>query len=126
MAVPVAVLAKAGPWLVKQLPKLWPLLLDAKNRERLQATLRDLASNSPTKRLRAQVNLTAVLAERMVDQAVSDVESNQAKEWNRQAKNLSLRLDMPVSGRDAKKAQRRAVQEQLQQLQAQMDQKLGD
>lgn len=118
-------LAKAGPWFVKQLPKLWPLLLDAKNRERLEKIARDLASKSPAKRLKGKVELIATLAERMADQADSESEKKQAQEWSRRARNLALRLDMPVAGREAKRAHRQSVQEQLEQLQSEMDQHLG-
>ncbi len=120
----LAILTKAGPWLVKQLPKLWPLLLEAKNREKLQGVLKDLASNSPARRLRAKVELTATLAERIVEQAEAEDEKQQAHEWTRQARNLAIRLDMPVVGREAKRSHRQSVQQQLEQLQAEMDQYL--
>jgi len=48
----LAVIAKAGPQVAKQLPKLWPLLLESKNRERLGEFFVDLANASPAKRLR--------------------------------------------------------------------------
>lgn len=121
----VTILAKAGPWLIKQTPKLWPLLLDAKNRERLEQAAKDLASKSPTKRLRGKVELTAALADQMIETAVSEAEKEQAQEWARQARNLALRLDMPVIGRDAKKSHRASVEQQLDQLQSQMNQQLG-
>ena len=126
MASPIlALVTKAGPWLIKQLPKLWPLLLEAKNREKLQEIVRDLASNSPFRRLRAKVELTATLAERMVEQADSEDERQRAQAWSRQARNLTIRLDMPVIGRVAKRAHRQSVAQQLEELQADMDQHLA-
>lgn len=126
MAGPLVIIAKVTPFVAKQIPKLWPLLLDARNRGRLEEAAKGLASKSPRKRLRAHIDLTAALAERMVDQAGTDPERAQAREWNRRAQNLVLRLDMPVTGRDAKRAHRTAVQEQLEQLQREMDAHLGN
>lgn len=126
MASPIlGILTKAGPWVFKQLPKLWPLLLEAKNREKLQEILKDLASNSPIRRLRAKVELTATLAEQMVEQADSEDEKQRAREWSRQARNLTIRLDMPVIGREAKRSHRQSVAQQLEALQADMDQHLA-
>lgn len=125
MAGPLMIIAKASPWVLKQVPKLWPLLLEAKNRERIDQAVKDLASKSPSKRLKAQIELTAALADRMVEQASSDAELSQSREWNRRAQNLVLRLDLPVAGREAKREHRRAVQEQLNQLQSEMNQHLG-
>ena len=63
MATPYAPLLKAlrkgGPALIKQLPKLWPLLLESNNHKTVMEFMSDLASQSPTKRLRARVELTA-------------------------------------------------------------------
>jgi hypothetical protein len=124
-ALPVLLLRTAGPWLVKQLPKLWPLLLESHNRERLAGVLKDLASRSPGQRLRAQADLTAALAERMAQQAATPDEAVRAQDWQRRARNLALRLDMPVAGgRDARKAHRASVQQQLEQLQGEMDRHL--
>ena len=114
-------LAKAGPWLVKQLPQLWPLLLDAKNRERLEQSAKDLASRSPAKRLRAKVELTATLADRMAETAASESEKRQAQEWSRRAQNLLLRLEMPVAGREARRTHGKSVQKQLEGLQSEID-----
>jgi hypothetical protein len=121
----LGIVIKATPWIAKQVPKMWPLLLDAKNRERVEQAVKDLASKSPTRRLRGQAELTASLAERMVERASSEEERSQASEWNRRAQNLVLRLDMPAVGRDAKRDHRQAVQTQLQQLQSEMDAHLG-
>ena len=123
-SIVVNLVTKAGPWLVKQLPKLWPLLLESKNRERLAEIAKDLGSRSPAKRLRGQVELTATLAERIADQAESESEREQAQDWSRRARNLAIRLDMPVVGREAKRLHRQSVQKQLEQLQAEMDQHL--
>jgi hypothetical protein len=126
MASPIlALVTKAGPWLIKQLPKLWPLLLETKNREKLQEITKDLASNSPSRRLRAKVELTATLAERMVAEAESEDEKQRAQAWSRQARNLTIRLDMPVIGREAKRSHRQSIAQQLEELQADMNRYLA-
>ena len=118
-------LTKAGPWLIKQLPKLWPMLLDAKNRERVMEAMQNLASRSPGRRLKAKVDLTAVIAERTAQDAVSEAERARAMEWSRRARNLSLRLDMPTADRQLRRSQTRSVEEHLTVLQTEMDEYLS-
>jgi hypothetical protein len=121
----LGVLRKAGPAAVKQLPKLWPLLLEKKNREKLVEAIRDLASQSPAKRLRARVKLTAALADDVAERSSTEEERARARDWSKRANNLLLRLDMPVQGRAAKAAHRTSVREQLEVLQQEMDNHLG-
>ena len=121
MAILTPVVTKAGPWLIKQLPKLWPLLLDAKNREKVTEAIQNLASQSPTKRLRAKVELTAALADSMSARAESEVEKARAREWARRAQNLLLRLDMPTADRALRRSQTKSVEQQLTALQREMD-----
>ena len=121
----IAILTKAGPWFLKQLPKLWPLLLDAKNRERLLATAQNVASNSPSKRLQAKAELTAEIADTVAKNATSEDERARAQEWAQQSRNLVLRVAMPVPDRKAGRAHRSRVQAQLEQLQRDMDRHLG-
>ena len=115
-------LRKGGPVLVKQLPKLWPLLLESSNRKKLREVAGDLASQSPTRRLRANVDVTAQLADAMArDTEASEADRARATEWARQARNLHLRLDMPVPSRQARAAHRRSVRADLEAIQVEMD-----
>ena len=125
MGAIIAILTKAGPWFIKQLPKLWPLLLDAKNRERFLEAAQNLASKSPAKRLGSKAELTAEIANTIARDASSDEERARAEEWAQQARKLGLRLAMPVPDRQAKRAHRRRVQAQLAELQREMDRHLG-
>ena len=125
MGAIIAILTKAGPWFIKQLPKLWPLLLDAKNRERFLEAAQNLASNSPSKRLGSKAELTAEIANTIARDASSDEERARAEEWAQQARKLGLRLAMPVPDRQAKRAHRRRVQAQLAELQREIDRHLG-
>lgn len=126
MSFLMPVLTKAGPWLLKQLPKLWPLLLEAKNRERVLEAMQNLASQSPGRRLRGKVELTAEVADRMAQESVSEPERERAKEWSRRARNLVLRLDMPTADRSSRRSQLRSVEEQLALLQTEIDDYLND
>lgn len=122
----IAALTKAGPWFVKQFPKLWPLLVDGKNREYLLGAVNGLASQSPTERLRAQVELTAAIADSMAPEAPSEEERELAQRWSRQARNLRLRLDMPFAGgRKEKRSHIKSIRTQLVDLQREMDSHLG-
>ena len=129
MATPYAplliALRKGGPALVKQLPKLWPLLLESSNRKKLKEVISDLASQSPTKRLRARVEITAELAESMAKDADSAKDLERATDWAKRARNLHLRLDMPVQGHKAKSEHRASIRAQLDALQAEMNDHLG-
>lgn len=121
----VNLLGRAVPALAKHLPKLWPLLLETKNRQRLIEAGRDVASQSPTRRLRGRIEVTATLADGMATDATTDEERTQAENWSRRSKNLAIRLAMPVAGRQAKAAHRNSIQEQLSTLQAEMNTHLG-
>ena len=128
MAGPLIVLlGRAGPVIARQLPKLWPLLLEKRNRERVMEAARDLASQSPKRRLRARITLTATLADEVAAHPdSSDVDRKHAQDWARRARNLSTRLEMPVAGRQEKAAHRQSIREQLNDLQAEMDARLGE
>ncbi len=117
----LAMLAKAAPKVAKQLPKLWPLLLESKNRERLGEFFLDLADASPAKRLRARLELTAALADEIAQSATNETEKEQAERWSHRARNLVLRQNMPVAGPRARSAHRRSIREQLDALQAEMN-----
>lgn len=121
----LTILRKAAPGIAKQLPRLWPLLLETKNRRRLMEAGRDLASQSPTRRLRARIDVTAALAEGMATDAKTSGERELAEDWARRAKNLARRLDMPIAGHQAKASHRASVQEQLEALQTEMNAHLG-
>lgn len=114
-----------APVVAKQLPRLWPLLLESRNREKVTGLLRELADRSPAKRLQARLELTAALAERIGEEAESPREKEQAADWRDRARNLQRRVDMPVGGVRAKAAHRRAVRAQLDALHAEMDAHLG-
>lgn len=116
----LAVLAKAGPQVAKQLPKLWPLLLDSRNRERLREVAGDLANASPTRRLRARLELTSALAEDVAADASTPQDQALAKGWSTRARNLRRKMDMPVAGRRAKADHRRSINEQLDRLHREM------
>lgn len=117
----VVVIRKALPVIAKQLPKLWPLLLEKKNRERLVEAGKDLASQSPTRRLRARIEVTAVLADQIATDAKTDDERDHAEDWARRARNLSRKLEMPMQGHNAKAQHRGTIAEQLDALQTEMN-----
>ncbi len=116
---------KYGPMAAKQLPRLWPLLLESRNREKVTGMLRDLSDRSPAKRLDARLELTAALAERIGQEARTPQEQQQAAAWRDRARNLQRRADMPVGGVRSRAAHRRSVREQLAALHAEMDERLG-
>lgn len=116
---------KAAPVIAKQLPKLWPLLLESKNREKVSKLLTDLANSSPTRRLRARVQLTAELADAIAEQAKTDRERAQAEAWSDRARKLQHQLDMPIAGIKEKRAHRREVKGRLQKLQNEMNRSLA-
>jgi hypothetical protein len=121
----LAAITKVAPKIAKQLPKLWPLLLESKNRERLGGFFLDLANASPSKRLRARTELTAALADEIAQSAENDAERERAEAWGRRARKLSLRQDLPVAGLRAKTENRRKIKTELVRLQAEMDHHLG-
>lgn len=115
-------LRAGGPKLLSALPKLWPVLLDAKIRAGLLDAGKNLASRSPMKRLHAQVDATIAIAEGYAGDAARDgdeAEDAKAQEWARRGRNLARRLDMPMRG-PAARENRRAVKTQLADLQAEM------
>ncbi len=112
---------KAAPALAKQLPKLWPLLLESKNRQKLMEVAGDLASQSPRKRLEGRIELTAVLADGLAEKADSDEERTLAADWARRSRNLKIRLEMPIKDRKARKVHRESIQAQLDELQVEMN-----
>jgi len=112
---------KAAPALAKQLPKLWPLLLESKNRQKLIEVAGDLASQSPRKRLEGRIELTAVLADGLAEKAAGDEQRNLAADWARRSRNLKIRLEMPIKDRKARKVHRESIQAQLDELQVEMN-----
>ncbi|WP_147543670.1 hypothetical protein [Aeromicrobium massiliense] len=116
---------KYGPLAAKQLPRLWPLLLESRNRERVTGMLRDLSDKSPAKRLDARLDLTAALAEQIGQEARTPQEREQADAWRDRARNLQRRAEVPVGGVRSRAAHRRSVREQLAALHAEMDAHLG-
>jgi hypothetical protein len=121
----LTIVSKAAPAIAKQLPKLLPLLLDESNRQRLFEAGRNVASKSPTRRLRGRVEVTATLAEGIATDARTDEERVTAEDWVRKSHNLARRLDMPVAGRNEKAAHRASISDQLQTLQNEMNDHLG-
>jgi len=117
----LAAAAKQLPKLAKHLPKLWPLLLETKNRQRMTEIGRDLASRSPRRRLEGRIELTAALADTVGANAADEEERLLADEWARRARNLKIRLDMPVQGRNERKSHRASIQAQLDGLQSEMN-----
>ena len=88
--------------------------------------IQNLASKSPSRRLRAKVELTAALADSIAEKAASESERTRAQEWSRRATNLLLRLDMPTADRGLRRSQTRSVEQQLAALQNEMDRQLDD
>lgn len=122
----ITAMTKAGPWFAKQLPKLWPLLLDGKTREQLLGVVDTLSSQSPAQRLRAQVELTAVIADRIASEAASEEDAARARAWSQRARNLELRLDMPIAGGlRERRSHLRGVRAQLAELQGEIDRHLS-
>ena len=121
----LSIVRKAFPVIAKQLPRLWPLLLETKNRQRLVEAGKDLASQSPVRRLRGRIEVTATIADGIAADAKTDDERRRADEWVRRAKNLSRRLDMPVAGHADRSAHRASIQQQLDGLQKEMNDYLG-
>jgi hypothetical protein len=121
----LVLLRKGVPVLAKQLPKLWPLLLESKNRDKVGSLLRDLASASPTRKLAARMDLTEMLARRLVEQATTDEERTRAATWESHARKLRARLDMPVEGVKARRAHRQALHRDLGVLHTQMSEALA-
>jgi len=100
--------------------------MDPKTRSAILDAARDLASQSPTKRLRGRVNGTVAVAQGIATDATSDEREREVAEtWARRGRNLARKLDMPLEGRGAKAANREAVKLELAKLQGEMEQHLG-
>lgn len=120
----LVLLQKALPALAKQLPKLWPLLLETKNREKLMSLGRDLASTSPKRKLAARMEATELLAEAVAEKAEADNERSRASDWQKRARKMRVRLDMPVEGAKARRTHRKTLHEDLRELHEEMSQAL--
>ncbi len=119
------VVSSGVPKLAKHLPKLWPLLLESKNRDRVADAARQLSNASPTKRLQGQIDLTAVMADAARHQAEDAGEAQRASEWVTRARKLRLRVDVPQVDRASRKQQRASVRAQLARLQQEIDDHLS-
>lgn len=120
----LAAITKGGPALLKQLPKLWPLLLETKNRQAILLAARDLASFTPDKRLRGAVDGTMAVAQGLAADA-DESERAKADAWVRRARDLGRQLDLPVVGREARSKRRASVAKQLTSLQGEINVHLG-
>jgi len=92
----LAAISRGGPELLKQLPRLWPLLLESNNRQAIFLAAKDLASLTPDKRLRGAVDGTLSVAQGLVADAGDESERAQAEAWVRSAKGLGRQLDLPA------------------------------
>ncbi len=86
----------AVPFLMKQLPKLWPLLLDPKNRDLVRKYAIDLSSKAPGRKLAAKIDLTSDLAQSMAERATTPAEAHRAQAWQKRAAAMRDRLALPV------------------------------
>jgi hypothetical protein len=119
-------LKQAGPTLLKEVPKLWPLLLDKKVREQLIAAARNAAAQSPDKRLRGRLDGTVAVARGIAEGASDTAEQAIAQGWASRAVNLTLALDLPVDGQRNRAARRKIVKEKLAALLREMEEHLQD
>jgi hypothetical protein len=126
MALPTKVLTVALPFLMKQLPKLWPLLLEAKNREKVMELASSLAKASPTRRLGIKLELTETLAQSLVANADTEAEAARARAWQKRARNMRTRLDMPIAGVKAARAHRSKLEADMNALHEEMSSALSD
>lgn len=116
---------KAFHQLAKQLPKLWPLLLESRNREKIGELARDLAAQSPKKRLAAKIELTEALADSLRERATTEQERATAAAWKSRAQRMRVRLDMPVDGVKARRDHRARLRQELSEMHGEMDRFLG-
>lgn len=121
----LAVLRRGGPVVIKQLPKLWPLLLEQKNRDTLVAALRNAASRSPDRRLRGRVDGTVAVARDKAERARTDDEREVAQSWIRRGEDLAAQLDIPAGSREARANRRSRLSGQLDRLQEEMESRLS-
>lgn len=120
----IVILQKALPLVAKQLPKLWPLLLESKNRDKLISLARDLSSASPKRKLAARMDVTELLAQRLREESENEHERERASGWQSRARKMRVRLDMPVEGRQARRAHRAALHDDLAVLHTEMSESL--
>lgn len=125
VTLPANLFKTALPFLAKQLPKLWPLLLETKNRDKLMELARSASSASPSRRLAGKLELTEELAKSLAERGDSQDEAQRARSWQRRAHNMRVRLDMPISGRQQKRAHRRALEEDLNTLHQEISEALS-
>ncbi len=124
--IPANLLKTALPFLAKNLPKLWPLLLESKNRDRIVELTRGVASATPSGRLGGKMELTEALAEGLAERAEDQVEAARARSWQRRARNMRTRLDMPISGRQQKRVHRAALEADLNALHQEISDALSE
>lgn len=124
LKVVIVVFQKALPVIAKQLPKLWPLLLESKNREKLLSLARDLAGASPGRKLAARMEVTELLATRLGEEAEDEEQRQSAVEWRVRARKMRARLDMPVEGVQARRAHRATLHDDLAALHSEMSESL--
>lgn len=122
----LALLKKTVPFIAKNAPKLWPLLLDAKNREKVIGLAREIAASSPKRKLGAKIEVTELLARSMADQAGTEPERVRAEAWQRRAHKMRIRLDMPVEGTSARRRHRAALRHDLGRLHDEITEALRD
>lgn len=124
-AAVLALLQRGGPALLKALPLLWPMMSDAKRRKMLFDGVKEVTNRSPSKRLRGRVQATIAIAEEIAAGAQEKPEQDKAERWAKRGRHLLLKLDLPIAEREAKAANRQEVKEQLDDLNAQMQEHLG-
>ena len=120
----LVIVQRTLPALARHLPKLWPLLLESKNREKLTSLARDLASASPKRKLAARMDVTELLAQRLAEEAEDEQERSRAAEWQTRARKMRARLDMPVEGVRPRRAHRAALHDDLAALHTEMSEAL--
>lgn len=123
---PTQAVRKALPALAKQLPKLWPLLLESKNREKIGDLARDLAAQSPKRRLGAKIRITQSLADTIGEKATTESERSRAEAWRSRAQKMLVRLDMPVAGVKDRRRHRSQIRHDLAELHAEMNEALSE
>ena len=75
------------------------MLLDAKTRAVLLDAGKNMASQSPSRRLHAKMEATVAIAEGIAKEAKDEAGRERAELWARRGRNLSRKLDVPC--RDA-------------------------
>ena len=115
------VLKKVAPRLAKVLATVGPFILNDEIRNTLGTFLKSLAGRSPTKRLRAEIEVTEALASRLATDAASEGDRELREDWARRARNLAVRVDLHLADRRDKKSHRNAVRSDLYALQSEMN-----